>query len=150
MSAPAAAPRPHRAPKALGGLAALVRVACCALPVLITAGVVDAGAGAVVGRLPAVAVALAVLAAGTWWYSQRRRSCSCSPKTAGQGGCGCKTSADPLKTRRPWPPVGSGGMTVARSVAPFVLAALFERSPTTTAPTASTSSGCWSASPAWL
>ncbi|MFF6983583.1 hypothetical protein ACFZAV_39320 [Streptomyces sp. NPDC008343] len=63
---PAADPHPQRAPKALGGLAALACVACCALPVLITAGVVGAGAGAVVGRLPALAVVLAVLAAGTW------------------------------------------------------------------------------------
>ncbi|GGS39090.1 hypothetical protein Snoj_28610 [Streptomyces nojiriensis] len=97
MPDPAADPQPSRAPKALGGLAALACVACCALPVLITAGVVGAGAGAVVGWLPALAVVLAVLAAGTWWYGQRRRSCSCAPKTAGQDGCGCKASGDPLK-----------------------------------------------------
>ncbi|MFB7442834.1 hypothetical protein ACFC01_31765 [Streptomyces mirabilis] len=97
MPAPAADPRPHRAPKALGGLAALACVACCALPVLITAGVVGASAGAVVGWLPALAVVLAVLAAGTWWLGQRRRSCTCSGKTAGEDGCGCKSSADPLK-----------------------------------------------------
>ncbi|MCI4078792.1 hypothetical protein MRQ86_00150 [Streptomyces sp. MMS21 TC-5] len=101
MPAPVADPRPHRAPQALGGLAALACVACCALPVLITAGVVGAGAGAVVGWLPALAVALAVLAAGTWWYGQRHRPCSCSPKAAGQGGCGCKASADPLKIGGP-------------------------------------------------
>ncbi|MFK0238068.1 hypothetical protein [Streptomyces vinaceus] len=95
MPEPAADPRPHRAPKALGGLAALACVACCALPVLITAGVVGAGAGAVVGWLSA----LAVLAAGTWWFGRRRRSrpCSCSPRAAGEHGCGCKASADRLK-----------------------------------------------------
>ncbi|MFI2371043.1 hypothetical protein [Streptomyces sp. NPDC018833] len=97
MPAPAADPRPQRAPKALGALAALACVACCALPVLITAGVLGAGAGAVVGGLPVLAVVLAVLAAGTWWLGQRRRSCSCAPKTAGEDGCGCKASADPLK-----------------------------------------------------
>ncbi|MFF0009794.1 hypothetical protein ACFYQT_41155 [Streptomyces tibetensis] len=99
MPDPAAAPRPHRAPKALGGLAALACVACCALPVLITAGVVGAGAGAVVGWLPALAVVLGVLAAGTWWLCQRRGSCSCSSlaKTAGGDGCGCKASGEPLK-----------------------------------------------------
>ncbi|MFF5363732.1 hypothetical protein ACFY4I_30785 [Streptomyces scabiei] len=97
MPAPAADPRPQRTPKALGGLAALACVACCALPVLITAGVVGAGAGVVVGWLPALAVVLAVLAAGTWWLGQRRRSCACAPKTAGEGGCGCQKSADPLK-----------------------------------------------------
>ncbi|WP_405467397.1 hypothetical protein [Streptomyces canus] len=97
MPDPAADPRTGRAPKALGGLAALACVACCALPVLITAGVVGAGAGAVVGWLPALAVVLAVLAAGTWWLGQRRRSCACSPKTAGEDGCGCTAAADPLK-----------------------------------------------------
>ncbi|MFA3843363.1 hypothetical protein [Streptomyces aureus] len=99
MPDPAADLRPHRAPKALGGLAALACVACCALPVLITAGVVGAGAGAVVGWLPGLAVVLAVLAAGTWWLGQRRRSrsCSCAAKAAGEGGCGCKASADPLR-----------------------------------------------------
>lgn len=97
MPDPAADPRPHRTPKALGGLAALACVACCALPVLITAGIVGAGAGAVVGRLPAVAVVLAVLAAGTWWLGRRRSPCSCAPKTAGEGGRGCKGAGDPLK-----------------------------------------------------
>ncbi|MFF9627290.1 hypothetical protein [Streptomyces griseosporeus] len=97
MSAPAADPRSHRVPKALGGLAALACVACCALPVLITAGVVGAGAGAVVGWLPALAVVLAVLAAGAWWLGQCCRVCSCAPKAAGEGGCGCQESGDPLK-----------------------------------------------------
>ena len=97
MPDPAADLRPHRAPKALGSLAALACVACCALPVLITAGVVGAGAGAVVGWLPALAVILAVLAAGTWWVGQRRRSCSCSSKSAGEDGCGCKAPVGPLK-----------------------------------------------------
>ncbi|MFF8981622.1 mercury transporter [Streptomyces cellulosae] len=96
MPDPAADPRARRASKTLGGLAALACVACCALPVLITAGVVGAGARVVVGWLPALAVILVVLAAGTWWLGRRRRSCSCSPKTAGQGGCGCTASADPL------------------------------------------------------
>ncbi|MFD4153503.1 hypothetical protein ACFWR4_12230 [Streptomyces hydrogenans] len=95
MPDPAADPRAHRAPKALGGLAALACVACCALPVLITAGVVGAGAGVVVGWLPALAVILAVLAAGTWWYGRRLRSCS--PKSAGEDRCGCKGAADLLK-----------------------------------------------------
>ncbi|MFF8401030.1 hypothetical protein ACF06P_05245 [Streptomyces sp. NPDC015684] len=66
MPDPAADSRPRRAPKALGGLAALACVACCALPGLIAAGVVGAGAGVVVGQLPALAVVLAVLATGTW------------------------------------------------------------------------------------
>ncbi|MGW7439258.1 hypothetical protein [Streptomyces sp. NPDC054849] len=96
MPDPAADPRPQKAPKALAGLAALACVACCALPVLITAGVLGAGAGVVVGWLPALAVVLAVLAGGAWWLGQRRRSCSCGTKTAGEGGCGCQKDADPL------------------------------------------------------
>lgn len=97
MPGPAADLRPGRTPKALGALAALACVACCALPVLITAGVLGAGAGMAVGWLPALAVALAVLAVGTWWLGQRRPSCSCAHKTAGEGACGCKGSAAPLK-----------------------------------------------------
>ncbi|WP_406839617.1 hypothetical protein ACICHK_32105 [Streptomyces sp. AHU1] len=97
MPDPAADSRPHKTSTALGGLAALACVACCALPVLITAGVVGAGAGVVVGWLPAIAVVLAVLAVGTWWLGQRRPSCSCSPKSAGEGACGCNASDDPLK-----------------------------------------------------
>ncbi len=89
MPDPAADLRPHRAPKALGGLAALACVACCALPVLIAAGVVGAGAGAVVGWLPGVAVVLAVLAVGTWWLGRRRSSCSCGPKRSGEDRCSC-------------------------------------------------------------
>ncbi|MFF3689712.1 hypothetical protein [Streptomyces sp. NPDC002187] len=100
MPDPAADPRPQKTqktPKALAGLAALACVACCALPVLIAAGALGAGAGAVVGWLPALAVVLAVLAGGTWWLGQRRRSCSCTSKTADECGCGCQASGDPLK-----------------------------------------------------
>ncbi|WAZ19220.1 hypothetical protein STRCI_000255 [Streptomyces cinnabarinus] len=100
MPAPAADPRPHRAPKALGGLAALACVACCALPLLITAGVVGGGAGAMVGWLPGLAVVLAVLAAGTWWLGRRLRPCSCAPETAGGRRCGCEPSAEPLRITR--------------------------------------------------
>lgn len=101
MPAPAADFRPGRAPKALGGLAALACVACCALPVLITAGVVGTGAGVVVGWLPAIAAALAVLAAGAWWLGRRRRSCACSPRTAGEEGCGCQGAKSPLRITGP-------------------------------------------------
>ncbi|MFD7408416.1 hypothetical protein ACFV7R_38510 [Streptomyces sp. NPDC059866] len=90
MPAPAADPRTKRIPKALAGLAGLACLACCLLPALIMAGVVGAGASAVVGRLPAIALALAALAAAAWWYSQRRASgCSCAPKATIGEACGC-------------------------------------------------------------
>ncbi|MBD9733835.1 hypothetical protein IGX29_18880 [Streptomyces sp. H28] len=69
-------------------MAGLACVACCALPALIAAGVLGAGAAAVVDWLPALAMALAALAAGTWWAGQRRRSCSCTTSASGPG-CGC-------------------------------------------------------------
>ncbi|WP_367323310.1 hypothetical protein [Streptomyces sp. HUAS ZL42] len=78
-------------------MAALPCVACCARPMLITAGVIGAGAGAVVRRLPALAVVLAVFTAGTWWLGRRPRSCSCAPKAAGANGCDCRTSGDSVQ-----------------------------------------------------
>ncbi|MET7714741.1 hypothetical protein [Streptomyces sp. NPDC005407] len=102
MPDPAAETRPHRTPKALAGLAGLACVACCALPVLITAGVIGAGASAFVGWLPAIAIALAALAGAMWWFGQRRAaSCSCTPAATNDGGCGCKAGTDPLKITGP-------------------------------------------------
>lgn len=43
MPGPAADPHPHRTPKAPGRAGALACVACCALPVLITVGIVGNG-----------------------------------------------------------------------------------------------------------
>lgn len=92
MPGPAADQPTARAPRALGALAALACLACCALPALIAAGVVGAGAGVVVGWLPALAAALAVGAAGTWWLGRRRavRGCGTSACRTGTGGCGCR------------------------------------------------------------
>ncbi|MFF2204120.1 hypothetical protein [Streptomyces sp. NPDC058145] len=90
----AADPAPRRTPKALASLAWLACLACCLLPALITAGVVGAGASAVVGWLPAVALALAALAGATWWFGRRRTACGCG--ASDQGRCGCETTADPL------------------------------------------------------
>jgi mercuric ion transport protein len=91
----AADPAPRRTPKALASLAGLACLACCLLPAPITAGVVGAGASAVVGWLPAVALALTALAGAIWWFGRRHTSCGCG--TSDQGGCGCKTSTDPLR-----------------------------------------------------
>ncbi|MCF4135754.1 hypothetical protein L1856_00645 [Streptomyces sp. Tue 6430] len=48
-------------------------------------------------RPPAVAVVPAVRAAGTRWPGRRRRACSCVPESAGEGGCGCHASENPLE-----------------------------------------------------
>ncbi|MFE0465561.1 hypothetical protein ACFW1A_40575, partial [Kitasatospora sp. NPDC058965] len=97
MPTPAADEPAARASKALGALAVLACLACCALPVLITAGVVGAGAGAVVGWLPAIAGALAVLAGGTWWAGRRREVRGCGSSSCGAGGCGCATAGAPVQ-----------------------------------------------------
>lgn len=89
--------RLHRGPRVLGGLAALACVACCALPVLIAAGVVGTGAGVLVGWLPAVAIALAVVAVGVWWLGRRRQSCTCGGQRSGSSGCSCQTSTAALQ-----------------------------------------------------
>ncbi|MGW7408620.1 hypothetical protein ACWGI9_33880 [Streptomyces sp. NPDC054833] len=97
MPDPAADPRVRRTPKALAGLAGLACLACCLLPVLMTAGVVGAGASAVVGWLPALALVLAALAGAAWWFGRRRSSRSCGSAATSEHGCGCKADNDPLK-----------------------------------------------------
>ena len=59
--------------KVAGALAALACAVCCAIPLLIAAGVLT-GAGAVLLRqtLLAVAAGLAVAALGMWWLHRRR------------------------------------------------------------------------------
>ncbi|MFC9245772.1 hypothetical protein ACFT7S_17690 [Streptomyces sp. NPDC057136] len=84
----AAEPTPRRTPKALASLAGLACVACCLLPVLIAAGVVGAGASAVVSWLPAAALALAALAGTAWRLTRRCASCRCGGVASDQGGCG--------------------------------------------------------------
>ena len=59
--------------KVTGGLAALACAACCALPLLIAAGVLTgAGAAILEKTLLAVSAGLAVLALGMWWLHRRR------------------------------------------------------------------------------
>ncbi|MET7422142.1 hypothetical protein [Dactylosporangium sp. NPDC005555] len=81
--------------KVTGGLAALACAACCALPLLIAAGVLTgAGAAILEKTLLAVSAGLVVLALGMWWLHRRRdvqraavaggAGCGC-----GGGGCGC-------------------------------------------------------------
>ncbi|MGC5009274.1 hypothetical protein ACLQ2R_00770 [Streptosporangium sp. DT93] len=78
-------------PAGLTGLAALACTVCCALPVLLTAGVIGgAGAVALTGVMPTVAVILAGMAALTWglaWFLRRRKQ---ADGCAGGAGCGCR------------------------------------------------------------
>jgi len=72
-----------------GGLAALACAACCAIPVLIAAGVLTgAGAAILEKTLLAVAAGLAVAALGMWW-PHRRRSARRAAAAGHGAGCGC-------------------------------------------------------------
>lgn len=79
-----------RLPAGLGWLAALACLACCAVPLFIGAGVLTGAAwSGIASGLPAVAVALVVLAVAAWWIVQRRNhargcstECSCAPVAA--------------------------------------------------------------------
>ena len=105
MPGPAADSRQSNTPKVLASLAGLVGfagvagfacVACCLPPALIAAGAVGTGAaGAVIGWLPAIALALAVLVGATWWLTRRRAARGCA--TCGQGTCGCQMAEEPLQ-----------------------------------------------------
>jgi len=70
--------------KVSGALAALACAACCALPLLVAAGVLT-GAGAAIARdaLIAVSALLAAAALAMWWLHRRR-----SARHAAQAGCG--------------------------------------------------------------
>lgn len=76
---------------------------------------VPQGASALVGWLPAIALALAALAAGAWWFTQRRRPCSCA---APSGAGGKRRNATREVTECPpwsagWAAGVVGGVTVA-------------------------------------
>ena len=80
----------RRLPKALAGLAGLVCLACCLVPVLLTAGVLGGAGWVALGELlPAVAIVLMVIAGGLWWVTARRRR----GRTACAAGCACAQHA---------------------------------------------------------
>ncbi|WP_433359430.1 hypothetical protein ACQPZX_24955 [Actinoplanes sp. CA-142083] len=77
---------PPRRSRIAGGLAALACLACCALPLLIAAGVLTGAGAALLQRtLVAVAAGLATLALGMWWLHRRRST----RRAAASAGCGC-------------------------------------------------------------
>lgn len=83
---------PPRRSKVTGGLAALACAACCALPVLIAAGVLTgAGAAILEKTLLAVAAGFAALALGMWSLHRRRSAqrAAAAAAACGCGGSGC-------------------------------------------------------------
>jgi hypothetical protein len=90
--APVVGSAPPRRSKVTGGLAVLACAACCAIPLLITAGVLTgAGAAILEQALLAVAAGLAVLALGMWWLHRRRNAGRAAAAGTGCacGGAGC-------------------------------------------------------------
>jgi hypothetical protein len=76
----------RRLPKALAGLAGVACLACCLIPVLLTAGVLGGAGWVALGDLlPAAAIVLMVTAGGLWWVTARRRR----GRTACAAGCSC-------------------------------------------------------------
>ncbi|HEY3033683.1 MAG TPA: hypothetical protein VGJ54_03375 [Streptosporangiaceae bacterium] len=73
-------------PSSLTGLAGLACAACCAVPLLLTAGVIGGTGWAAAGQwMPGIALALAFAAGGAWWWASRRRHITgCS---GGNGSC---------------------------------------------------------------
>ena len=60
-------------PSSLGGLTGLVCALCCAIPLLLAAGIVGGAGWAFLGQvLPGVALALAAATGLTWWWATRR------------------------------------------------------------------------------
>jgi mercuric ion transport protein len=79
-------------PRSLTGLAGLACVLCCAIPLLLAAGAIGGTVWAGLARsMPAIAVALAVLAASAWWWTSRHRRAH-SDGCAG-GDCSCVTTS---------------------------------------------------------
>jgi mercuric ion transport protein len=72
-------------PSGLTGLAGIACAACCAIPLLLAAGVLSgAGWALATAWLPGIAVVLTALAAAAWWTARRSHRTGC-----GGGSCGC-------------------------------------------------------------
>ena len=78
-------------PGSLGGLTGLACALCCAIPLLLAAGILGGAGWAWFGQvLPGIAVALAALTALAFWWARRRTAhaagcaggaCSCSQQS---------------------------------------------------------------------
>jgi mercuric ion transport protein len=78
-------------PGGLGGLTGVACALCCAIPLLLAAGVLGGAGWALLGRvLPGVAVALAAATALAWWWAKRRPAHAAG---CGGGDCSCSTTS---------------------------------------------------------
>jgi len=78
-------------PASLGGLTGLACALCCAIPLLLAAGILGGAGWAFLGQImPGVAVALAAATALVWWWARRRpaHATACSG-----GACSCGAPA---------------------------------------------------------
>jgi mercuric ion transport protein len=74
--------------KVTGALAALACAACCAIPLLIAAGILTGAGAAILERtLLAVAAGLFVAALGMWWLHRRRAAAAATGCGCGRSGC---------------------------------------------------------------
>lgn len=85
--------RASRTGAGLGVPVALACIGCCALPILITAGVLSGGAAVFLAdRMPALAAVLAAATAGVFaWAAYRRSRRPGRTTTSEPGGCECAT-----------------------------------------------------------
>jgi hypothetical protein len=76
-------------PVGLSGLVGAACAVCCAIPVLIAAGMLGGAGWAAAGRvMPGVAIGLTAAAVGAWWWATRRRV-GHAGGCAGRGSCPC-------------------------------------------------------------
>lgn len=71
-------------PGSLGSLTGLACALCCAIPLLLAAGILGGAGWAFLGQiLPGIAVVLAAATALAWWWARRRpaHASSCSGGT---------------------------------------------------------------------
>ncbi len=75
-------------PGGLGGLTGLACALCCAIPLLLAAGIIGGAGWAVLGQImPGIAVVLTAMTALAWWWWSRR--CTAHATGCAGGTCSC-------------------------------------------------------------